>query len=73
MARKVKKQGYIGFNKLKGELAHRPGVTNPGALAAYIGKKKYGSKAMQQHAALGKGFAPRKKRFGKVGKTYQGV
>jgi hypothetical protein len=34
---------YVGFNKLKGQLGNRPGVTNPGALAAYIGRKKYGS------------------------------
>lgn len=72
MAHKVKKQGYVGFNKLKGELAGK-GASDPGALAAYIGRKKYGSKAMQQHAALGKNFAPRKKRFGSVGKTYKGV
>lgn len=32
------------FAALKGELAQRPGVKNPGALAAYIGRKKYGAK-----------------------------
>lgn len=41
---------YEGFSKLKGELASRPGVKNPGALAASIGRKKYG-KAKFQHAA----------------------
>lgn len=45
---------YIGFNKLKGELASRPGVTNPGALAASIGRKKYGGSAMAKAAASGK-------------------
>lgn len=44
---------YVGFSKLKGELAQRPGVTDPGGLAAFIGKKKYGKKRMQQHAASG--------------------
>ena len=44
---------YVGFDKLKGKLAHKPGVTNPGALAASIGRKKYGKKAFQKHAARG--------------------
>lgn len=42
------------FQKLKGELAHRKGVTNPGALAAYIGRKKFGKKKFQSLAAKGK-------------------
>lgn len=44
---------YVGFDKLKGELAHQKGVTNPGALAAYIGRKKYGAKAMGKAAKSG--------------------
>lgn len=32
------------FKELKGELEHRKGVKNAGALAAYIGRKKYGAK-----------------------------
>jgi hypothetical protein len=51
---------YTGFDRLKGELATRPGVKDPGGLAAYIGKKKYGKKRMQQHAAKGATFAPKK-------------
>lgn len=54
--------GYVGFNQLKSQLAHRPGVTNPGALAASIGRKKYGKKAMGQAAAKGtslKGHKPK--------------
>ena len=35
------------FAKLKHELAERPGVHDPGALAAYIGRKKYGKKKFQ--------------------------
>lgn len=30
------------FSQLKAELAKKKGVTNPGALAAAIGRKKYG-------------------------------
>ncbi len=39
------------FKALKSKLASRPGVKDPGALAAYIGRKKYGAK---KFAALGK-------------------
>ena len=45
---------YTGFAKLKDELAHKPGVKNPGALAASIGNKKYGKKAMQHGAKTGR-------------------
>lgn len=41
---------YMGFQKLEGKLANEPGVTNPAALAASIGNKKYGKKAMQKGA-----------------------
>jgi hypothetical protein len=44
---------YEGFSKLKGELAHKPGIRNPGAVAASIGKKKYGAKPFQHAAASG--------------------
>lgn len=50
---------YVGFDKLKGELEKRPGVKDPAALAASIGKKKYGKKRFQRHAAAGKTFAPK--------------
>lgn len=46
-------KGYEGFDKLKGELARRPGVKNPGALAAAIGRKKYGKKKFDDAAAKG--------------------
>lgn len=32
------------FAALKQKLASKPGITNPGALAASIGRKKYGAK-----------------------------
>ncbi len=30
------------FNELQTKLSHQPGIKNPAALAAYIGRKKYG-------------------------------
>ena len=45
---------YMGFAKLKGELARKPGVKNPGAVAAAIGRKKYGKEKFQKMAAAGK-------------------
>jgi hypothetical protein len=41
---------HIGFKKLKNKLSHEKGVTNPGALAARIGRKKYGAKKMNAAA-----------------------
>jgi hypothetical protein len=46
----VLREKYTGFKKLEGELAHKPGVTNPGALAASIGRKKYGAKKFNKAA-----------------------
>ena len=45
--------GYMRFKKLKGKLGKK-GVRNPGALAASIGRKKYGKKRFQKAAAQGK-------------------
>ena len=42
---------YIGFSKLKSQLASKSGITNPGAVAASIGRKKYGAKAFNKAAA----------------------
>ena len=39
------------FDALAAKLASRPGVTNPRALAASIGDKKYSRPVMQQAAA----------------------
>lgn len=44
---------YIGFDKLKAKLSKEKGITNPGGLAATIARKKYGSKAVAEHAAKG--------------------
>lgn len=42
------------FAALKSKLADRPGVTNPGALAAAIGRKKYGAEKMASMASAGR-------------------
>lgn len=43
----------IGFKRLASQL-RRKGVRNPNALAASIGRKKYGKKAMAKKAAAGR-------------------
>lgn len=48
---------YLGFAKLRSKLAARRGkgkVTDPEALAAAIGRAKYGKKKFQSAAAEGK-------------------
>lgn len=45
---------HLGFEKMEHKLAHRKGVTNPKALAAYIGREKYGKKGMAKKAAAGR-------------------
>ena len=42
------------FAKLKKAIAAKGGVKNPGAVAASIGRKKYGAKKMAMLAAKGK-------------------
>lgn len=39
------------FARLQGQLARRPGVRNPRALAAWIGDRKYGRRAMARKSA----------------------
>lgn len=41
------------FAQLEGKLEKRKGVDNPGALAAYIGRRKYGADRMAKMAAAG--------------------
>lgn len=45
---------YVGFKKLKSELAGKPGVTDPGAVAAKIGRAKYGQRAMTAKSVAGR-------------------
>lgn len=42
------------FAKLKSQLESKPGVHDAGALAASIGRKKYGAEKMVQMAKAGK-------------------
>lgn len=42
------------FARLSRKLSHRRGVRDPDALAASIGRKKYGKKAFQDKAAAGR-------------------
>jgi hypothetical protein len=50
----VLQEKYMGFKKTVGALKKQGGVENPEALAASIGRKKYGKKAFQKAAAAGK-------------------
>lgn len=54
MAKSLKPGGGGAFAKLKGELGKKPGITNPGALAAKIGREKYGKEQFQKMASRGK-------------------
>jgi hypothetical protein len=42
------------FDKLAGKLSHRKGVNDPKALAAAIGRKKYGAAGMAKKSAAGR-------------------
>jgi hypothetical protein len=53
MARKPKLGSGKRFSALKGKLAKR-GASDPGALAAWIGRKKYGAKKMASLSAHGR-------------------
>jgi hypothetical protein len=44
---------YTPFAQMKAELAKKPGVTNPGGLAAYIGRRKFGAAKFDKAAATG--------------------
>ena len=45
---------YMGFEKTAKAVAKNPKVKDPGAVAAAIGRKKYGTKKMAGMAAKGK-------------------
>lgn len=42
------------FRALKAKLMKKPGVANPGALAAFIGRKRWGAPKMAKMAAAGR-------------------
>jgi hypothetical protein len=54
MARKPKLGSGKRFAALKKKLGRRKGVKTPGALAAFIGRKKYGKKRFQKLAVKGR-------------------
>lgn len=54
MEKKPKLGSGERFKKLKASLAHQKGIKDPGALAASIGRKKFGSEKMANMAAKGK-------------------
>ncbi len=53
MARKARLGSGGRFSALKGKLGGR-GIKNPGALAAYIGRKKYGASRFAKLSAMGR-------------------
>lgn len=53
MARKARLGSGKRFKSLKKKLA-RKGARNPGALAAYIGRRKYGKSRFQKLASRGR-------------------
>jgi hypothetical protein len=60
MARKAKLGSGKRFASLKRKLGKR-GAKNPGALAAAIGRKRYGKKRFQAMAAKGRRRAAKRK------------
>lgn len=54
MAKSMKLGGGGRFQKLTNKLATEPGVTNPDALAAKIGRQKYGAKKFNKLSKKGK-------------------
>lgn len=54
MARKARLGSGNRFRALKAALSRRHGVRNAGALAAFIGRKKYGARRFGKLAARGR-------------------
>ena len=55
---------YMGFKKLTKSLAAK-GAEDPKALAAYIGRKKYGKEAFQKKSLQARGLGRAKTTTGK--------
>lgn len=45
---------HVGFKKLEGEIAKKGGASDPAAVAASIGIKKYGKAGMEEKAQAGR-------------------
>lgn len=59
---------HIGFDALKAKLAAKGNVADPAAVAADIGRQKYGKKGMAVLAAAGKKKAKAADMFKAAGK-----
>ena len=49
---------HLGFAKLENKLSHKSGISNPAAVAASIGRKKYGEAEMAKKSAAGRDALP---------------
>lgn len=65
---KAKLGSGVRFKALKGKLATQ-GASNPGALAAWIGRKKYGKKRFQKLASKGRAGKSSSSGYAGLGKT----
>ena len=54
MEKKPKLGSGKRFARLRAALSNKPGIKDPGALAASIGRKKYGNEKFQKLAEKGK-------------------
>lgn len=67
--RKAAKKPKLGSGKrfaaLEKSIARKGNVSNPGAVAAAIGRKKYGNQRMQKMAATGRRRAARARKRGR--------
>jgi len=62
MAKSMKPGGGGRFAKLKGKLSKKYGAKRAGAIAASVGRKKYGEKKMAAMSAAGKKRSSAKKK-----------
>ena len=60
MGKSMKLGGGGRFAKLEGQLANKPGIRNPAAVAASIGRKKYGAKKFADLGAVAREKHPNK-------------
>ena len=44
---------YTPFKQMEAKLADKPGVTNPGGLAAFLARRKYGNAKLETAAKTG--------------------
>ena len=54
MATRKRLTGHVGFKKLTAAIAKKGKVSNPAAVAAAVGFRKYGKAGMEEKAAAGR-------------------